>query len=132
MTKVIRGSRRSGKTALLIEHSCTWRIPIVVANPARALNLEKQARDMGYTNLPKPLLAISCVHGHSLVGRDKVLIDDVDDVIRAILGHVDIHMVTYTKTPNEYDLDEIRAKNKEYLEEYNSYLFHSFGKENKE
>lgn len=117
ITHVLRGGRGSGKTYMLIKYSCEHQIPILVANPFRANALEKQAKAMGFKNMPKPFTLHNALYGNGLVGRHEgILIDDLDCVFNTIFKNVDVHAVTYTPAFNECDLDLMREKAKVLVE----------------
>lgn len=116
ITHVIKGGRASGKTLMLIQYSCTWRIPILVANRFKAEALKKQALNMGFKNLPEPYTVHEALCNGKLVGRrEGILIDDADDVFREIFK-VDIHAVTYTSPRPECDLDKLNEEARVLIE----------------
>lgn len=92
---IIGGVRCCGKTTELIKMAARYKCLIVCANKPRAKCIEDQAQRMGlfietpqsiHTLLSKPEL---------LQGRDvKILVDDVEDVLGAILRQSVIVMST--------------------------------------
>ena len=104
MTKILQGGRRSGKTLALIQESARTGIYIMVANRERALQLSNQAREMGY-NIPFPVTIQEWLQSPnrfsgSIIRREGIYIDDVDDVFRTIFWPLKINAVTM------YPLDE--------------------------
>lgn len=104
MTKILQGGRSSGKSLALIQESARTGIYIMVRNRERALQLSKQAREMGY-NIPFPVTVQEWLQspdrfGSSVIRRDGIYIDDVDDVFREIFKPLKINAVTM------YPLDE--------------------------
>ena len=104
MTKILQGGRSSGKSLALIQESARTGIYIMVANRERALQLSDRARKMGY-NIPFPVTVQEWLQspdrfGSSVIRRDGIYIDDVDDVFREIFRPLKINAVTM------YPLDE--------------------------
>lgn len=98
MTKILQGGRSSGKSLALIQESARTGIYIMVANRKRALQLSGQARKMGY-NIPFPVTVQEWLQspdrfGGSVIRRDGVYIDDVEDVFREIFWPLKINAVT--------------------------------------
>ena len=83
---IIGGVRCCGKTTELIEMAARFRCLIVCASTARAKCVEYQARDMGlFIETPQSILTLLS-RPERLQGRDvTILIDDVEDVLEAIL-----------------------------------------------
>ena len=98
MTKILQGGRRSGKTLALIQESARTGIYIMVANRERALQISNQAREMGY-NIPFPVTVHEWLQSpdrfsNSVIRRDGIYIDDVDNVFRVIFYPLKINAVT--------------------------------------
>ena len=83
---IIGGVRCCGKTTELIEMAARYRCLIVCASHQRAKNVEYQARDMGlFIEPPQDILTLIS-RPERLQGRDiTILVDDVEDVLEAIL-----------------------------------------------
>lgn len=104
MTTILQGGRNSGKTLALIKESARTGIYIMVSNRERALQLSRQAREMGY-NIPFPVTVQEWLQSPnrfsgSIIRRDGIYIDDIDEVFRTIFGPLKINAVTM------YPLDE--------------------------
>lgn len=100
-TQLIVGGRRSGKTSLLLRESAKTGIYILVANRQRALELSKQAKDLGY-NIPFPITLEEYFASNRFVGnrfiREKgIFMDDADDIFGTIFSTVDIKAATITR-----------------------------------
>lgn len=82
--KVIKRPRGSGKTTQLIYTSEITGYPIVVFDTTRAENLKKMAEKMN-CNIPEPIIFHN--FKHQIIGkhRDKILIDDLDNMLEHIL-----------------------------------------------
>lgn len=98
---VIRGGRQSGKSFELIKMSAETGTYILVSTRQRALQLTRQAKEMGL-HIPFPVTLdelLACrFHGSSII-KQGLFIDDVDDVLGSILAPIEIKAVTYTDTP---------------------------------
>ena len=98
--KVIVGNRQSGKTTELIKMSAKNNIYILVANYPRAYYLFQQARDMGY-EIPFPVTLHEYLYSNRFVGsiirRDGLYIDDVEDVLTELFKPIEIKAITVTK-----------------------------------
>lgn len=90
--EIIFGERGAGKTTELIKQSSKDWIYILVANRSRAEYLFKQARDMGI-DIPFPATPHTDLH---LV--DKILIDEIEDVLHVLLDTSVIAVTTSSLT----------------------------------
>lgn len=122
MTKILQGGRNSGKTLALIQESARTGIYIMVRNRERALQLSKQAREMGY-DIPFPVtiqewLQSPSRFGGSVIRRDGIYIDDVDDVFREIFRPLKINAVTMCPLDEEQIEEPMRwARLNPFIEE---------------
>ena len=97
--KIIYKGRGQGKTAELIKHSAETGTYIVVPSRNHALNIVKQAQEMGYDNIPFPITIDEVLrHGFRGTYIKKVLVDDVDLIIKYLLKSVECETMTLTKS----------------------------------
>lgn len=97
--EIIYKDRGQGKTTELIKRSAETGNYIVVPNRNRALNIVRRAQEMGYNNIPFPITIEEVLqHGFRGTYIKKVLVDDVDLIIRQLLGPVECEAMTLTKT----------------------------------
>lgn len=80
--KILRLDRGEGKTTRLIKMSNQTSVPIVCSNTHRGRLISHKAEEMKL-DIPKP---ISVRNVHGLRGLEAVLIDDVEDVLRDLIG----------------------------------------------
>lgn len=83
---IIGGVRCCGKTTELIEMAARYRCLIVCASKERARCVEYQARDMGLLIETPQDIRTLISRPERLQGRDiNILVDDVEDVLEAVL-----------------------------------------------
>lgn len=83
MTKIIGGRRQCGKTTELIKRSAETNTYILTVNRERALMLSRAAQDLKL-DIPFPITVNEVPLRGSFIR--KVLIDDVEDVLRKFIG----------------------------------------------
>lgn len=100
-TEFIIGGRRTGKTTELIRRSVETGAHIVVSNHVRAEQVELQAKQLGYDNLPEVL-----VYDRNFGTRDYkqydwlklktegILVDDIDDILSMVFHGIPIVAMT--------------------------------------
>jgi hypothetical protein len=83
---IIGGIRYCGKTTELIKMAARFSCLIVCASKERARNVDCQARDMGFYIEPPQDIHTLISRPELLQGRNiTILVDDVEDVLEAIL-----------------------------------------------
>ena len=97
--EIIYKGRGQGKTAELIKRSAETGTYIVVSNRNHALNIVRQAQEMGYDNIPFPITIEEVVrYGFRGTYIQRVLVDDADLIIQQLLDPVECETITLTKT----------------------------------
>lgn len=92
---IVGGKRYCGKTTELIKISAANQIPIVVLNNKRGEFIERLAKRMNM-KIPK---TIPYYDKEKLIGRvDKIVIDDVEDILQDLFHHNRIVAVTTSET----------------------------------
>ena len=105
--EIIYKGRGQGKTAELIKRSAETGIYIVVSNRNHALNIVRRAQEMGYNNIPFPITIEEVLrHGFRGTYIKKVLVDDVDLIIKYLLKSVECETMTLTKSEENDKNDE--------------------------
>lgn len=100
--EIIYKGRQQGKTAELIKRSAKTGAYIVVPSRNHALNVVRQAQEMGYENMPFPITIEEVIrYGFRGTYIKKVLVDDVDLIIQQLLGMVECEIMTLNKTDGE-------------------------------
>ena len=104
--EIIYKGRGQGKTTELIKRSAETGTYIVVPNRSHALNIVGQAQEMGYDNIPFPITIEEVLrHGFRGTYIKKVLVDDVDLIIRYLLKSVECETMTLTKSEENDEFD---------------------------
>ena len=97
--------RGCGKTTKLIRRSAEENLYILVATEKRAFDIVKMAKEMDL-EIPYPVTVDEYFRGHKFRGssihRDGLLIDDADDVLKAIFFGISIKEITLT----DHDKDD--------------------------
>ena len=105
--EIIYKVRQQGKTAELIKRSAETGTYIVVPNRNHALNIVRHAQEMGYDNIPFPITIEEVLqHGFRGTYIKKVLVDDVDLIIKYLLKSVECEAMTLTKSEENNKNDE--------------------------
>lgn len=92
--KILRLDRRQGKTTTLIKMAHKEKLYIVCATRQRAEYISKMAMEMDL-NIPFPITVGEIRSTNGIKSRfiDKVLIDDMEDVLRVFIGK-DVELAT--------------------------------------
>lgn len=104
---IIMGGRRQGKTEQLIRHSAETGIYILVTDRPRAHQIVQQAVQLGITNLPFPVTVEDFYHspnkfaGSSIL-KQGLLVDDMDEVLAALLQPIEIKAATLNSDDVEW------------------------------
>lgn len=90
MTELIARGRQTGKSTELVKISAETGQYILVPNHRQAYFLRTLADELGLS-IPFPLQPMELPpHGSSSIQRDGILIDNLDQILRAFTGvHVD-------------------------------------------
>lgn len=102
MKKIING-RQTGKTEKLIKLSADKFIPILTHNKQSALLINKRAREAGLA-IPDPISVNEIMSDAYLRGIScipKVIVDDAEYVLEAILRHRKVNLVDTISICNE-------------------------------
>lgn len=87
---ILKGERQSGKTTTLISKSSRYGVPIMCASQERAMYLQKMAREQGMAipvpMYPRSMPGITVAKTTKNFGVTDVLVDDVEDVLSALIG----------------------------------------------
>lgn len=106
-TEIIIGGRATGKTTELIKRSAETGRYILVANKNQANYIFNTAQKMGY-HVPFPLtFGSGSYNSHGFTDyrllREGVYIDDLDDIVRAVIGsrlnYAPVKAVTISRNP---------------------------------
>lgn len=107
MTLNIYGGRCSGRTAMLIKMSAATGKYILCRNRQEARHIADMANEMKLY-IPYPVTVEEYFKSDKFTGsfirRDGLLIDNVDLVVKEIFKGIDIHAVTFEKTPEMYEI----------------------------
>lgn len=98
--EVITGGRRSGKTVELIKRSAETGFYILVRDHARAEDLFKLAKQLGYS-IPYPVTSEEYFRTEfrgSCIRRDGLYIDNIDEIIQQFLRGIEVRAITATPT----------------------------------
>lgn len=100
--EIIVSGRHCGKTTELIKRSAETGTYILVGNRNRQKQLADQARGMGINDMPYPV-TLEDFRRNKFKGSyiKKIMIDDVDDIIRDMFSPLEIDAITLTK--NDWD-----------------------------
>lgn len=97
--KIVGGKRACSKTTRLIEQSNKeWRF-IVCASEERAWSISQMAEEMKVV-IPSPIAVCELPLRNRFI--DKVLVDDVEDVLKELIGKEIVTMTT------SYEMEELR------------------------
>lgn len=80
---IIGGRKACGKTTELIKKAAEEDLYIVCTNPRRATHIAEMARRMGL-NIRFPITVMELPIKSPFI--EKVLIDDIEDVLREVIG----------------------------------------------
>ena len=105
---IATGPRRSGKTTELIKHVCKINrengrnvAVIICSNHAEACFISKQAAEMGYEDMPFPILINAITSGHMKGSIYKLgFVNDIDRVLQNLIMPLELRGFTYT-LPNK-------------------------------
>lgn len=85
--QILRMGRRCGKTTQLVKQASEGGLYIICANKERAYHIMQVAEELGVNILfPITVGEIADSRGIKSMYIDKVLVDDVEDVLRAFIG----------------------------------------------
>lgn len=124
--KVIYGGRQSGKTTKLIklcqkmnkEHGKNDTV-ILVKSHNDAKRIKQMADDLGYPDMPFPVILEEIWHKHT-THYEKILADDMDAIFQHILGSWELvgYSITDKSVTTFADYLAEQMKNPEFKKEY--------------
>ena len=114
MSKLIIGSRGSGKSTMLVQESAKTGKYILVSSYRHALYLSNLAEQLGL-KIPAPITAHDFFKTDKLVGTDVaqkgLLIDEIGEIFETIFRNIDIGTVTLSEEHCPNDVGYIMYKN---------------------